>query len=99
MQTIKGQYQHAASTEHCAAMLHLTEQGQVQLYAEHDNRLLLEATADSYKLAEVLPADNLDENSKQKIRVTTKFMTKYERARVLGARALQIRYSQFALFF
>lgn len=55
MQTIKGQFQHAASTEHCAAVLHLTEQGQVLLYAEHDNALLLEATADSYKVAEVLP--------------------------------------------
>lgn len=55
MQIIKGQYQHAASTEHCAALLHLTGQGLVQLYAEHDNALLLEATAESYKMAEVLP--------------------------------------------
>lgn len=55
MRKVKGQYQQAASTEHCAAMLHLTEQGQVLLYAEHDNRLLLEATVDSYKPAEVLP--------------------------------------------
>ena len=55
MQMIKGHFQHAASTEHCAALLHLTEQGLVQLYAEHDNTLLLEATADRYKVAEVLP--------------------------------------------
>jgi Zn-dependent protease with chaperone function len=55
MQTIKGQFQYAASTECCAAVLHFTEQGLVQLYAEHDNALLYEATADSYKVAEVLP--------------------------------------------
>lgn len=29
-----------------------------------------------------------------KVRVTTPYMTKYERARILGTRALQIRYVQ-----
>jgi hypothetical protein len=29
----------------------------------------------------------------QRERITTKYMTKYERARVLGTRALQIRYA------
>jgi DNA-directed RNA polymerase I, II, and III subunit RPABC2 len=36
----------------------------------------------------------LDESHKQPNtnRITTKYMTKYERARILGTRALQIRY-------
>ena len=41
--------------------------------------------------------EKVDEDGKvvvfeQKERVTTRYMTKYERARVLGTRALQIRY-------
>ena len=42
--------------------------------------------------------EKVDENDgkvvvfEQKERVTTRYMTKYERARVLGTRALQIRY-------
>lgn len=30
-------------------------------------------------------------------KITTKYMTKYERARILGTRALQIRYANIAL--
>jgi len=37
---------------------------------------------------DVLPADEADKKSTEKI--TTPYMTKYERARVLGTRALQI---------
>ena len=43
--------------------------------------------------------EKVDENDgkvfEQKERVTTRYMTKYERARVLGTRALQIRYVFF----
>lgn len=55
MLTVKGKLQHAASTEHCAALLHLTEQGQVLVYSELDNSLLIEAPAEHYQMAEVLP--------------------------------------------
>lgn len=33
---------------------------------------------------------NKDQNKKRKDRITPKFMTKYERARIIGTRALQI---------
>lgn len=39
---------------------------------------------------EVLPDDNVQYSGGNKERITTKFLTKYERARILGARALQI---------
>ena len=47
--------------------------------------------------SEVLVLGAIEEDGKvvvfeQKERVTTRYMTKYERARVLGTRALQIRY-------
>jgi len=42
---------------------------------------------------EILPASDVVIETKN--RVTTPYMTKYERARVLGARALQIRYDIF----
>ena len=32
-------------------------------------------------------------------RITTRFMTKYERARLLGTRALQLRYNIFPSYF
>jgi Zn-dependent protease with chaperone function len=54
-QVIKGRYLYSGSTEHCAAVLYLSEQGQVQLYAEHDQSLLIEAPVQSYQVAEVLP--------------------------------------------
>ena len=40
-------------------------------------------------------ADILDQPAQpsDKPRITTKYMTKYERARILGTRALQIRYA------
>lgn len=40
---------------------------------------------------ELLPADSAQSVVPAK-RITTRFMTKYERARVLGTRALQIAY-------
>lgn len=52
---VKGKLQQAASTGYCAALLHLTEQGLIQLYAEQDNSLLMEVTEDQYQMAEVLP--------------------------------------------
>ena len=42
--------------------------------------------------------EKVDESQGKKERVTTKYMTKYERARVLGTRALQIRYARNSLF-
>ena len=36
----------------------------------------------------------LEESQEPAKRITTPYMTKYERARVLGTRALQIRYSK-----
>lgn len=42
--------------------------------------------------------DNEDQQGVEKPRKTIKYMTKYERARILGTRALQIRYGVFVLF-
>ena len=39
--------------------------------------------------------DKEDEEPIERVRKTSKFMTKYERARILGTRALQIRFSFF----
>lgn len=40
-----------------------------------------------------------EHDSKDKIRKTSKYMTKYERARILGTRALQIRLTYTLDFF
>jgi RNA polymerase Rpb6 len=39
------------------------------------------------------------QESSVRVRKTSKYMTKYERARILGTRALQIRSGIFKLFF
>lgn len=39
------------------------------------------------------------QESTARVRKTSKYMTKYERARILGTRALQIRSDIFKLFF
>jgi len=39
---------------------------------------------------DILPHDRADSSKANKTRVTTRFLTKYERARILGTRALQI---------
>ena len=39
----------------------------------------------------VAPAQQQGERQPNKVRVTTRYLTKYERARILGTRALQIR--------
>ena len=44
--------------------------------------------ANEQEQIDILPADEADKKSSEKI--TTPYMTKYERARVLGTRALQI---------
>lgn len=41
--------------------------------------------------APVVPAQQQGERQPNKVRVTTRYLTKYERARILGTRALQIR--------
>jgi DNA-directed RNA polymerase I, II, and III subunit RPABC2 len=38
-----------------------------------------------------VPAQQQGERQPNKVRVTTRYLTKYERARILGTRALQIR--------
>lgn len=51
-----------------------------------------------------LPGDTIEAEDKEeqaqveRPRKTSKFMTKYERARILGTRALQIRYFKFQTF-
>lgn len=42
--------------------------------------------------------DKQEEEQKERPRKTSKYMTKYERARILGTRALQIRFFFFSLF-
>merc|ERR1739847_207278 len=44
--------------------------------------------ANEQEQIDILPADEADKKSNE--RITTPYMTKYERARVLGTRALQI---------
>jgi DNA-directed RNA polymerases I, II, and III subunit RPABC2 len=41
--------------------------------------------------SEALEADQGQASSANKVKITTKYLTKYERARILGTRALQIR--------
>jgi hypothetical protein len=41
---------------------------------------------------------NTEPRKPNKVRITTPYLTKYERARVLGTRALQIRWASFTLF-
>lgn len=45
---------------------------------------------------DILPQDGADTSGANKTRITTRFLTKYERARILGTRALQIRYVALA---
>ncbi len=45
---------------------------------------------DGAERVEVLPQDGADSSKANKQRITTRFLTKYERARILGTRALQI---------
>jgi hypothetical protein len=45
---------------------------------------------DQEQRVEILPRDQADREAK--VKTTTRFMTKYERARVLGTRAVQLRY-------
>ncbi len=40
---------------------------------------------------DILPQEGADSAGANKTRITTRFLTKYERARILGTRALQIR--------
>jgi DNA-directed RNA polymerase I, II, and III subunit RPABC2 len=49
-----------------------------------------EAEDDAMKI-ELLPSKNGATGEQKKKRITTPYMTKYERARVIGTRALQIR--------
>lgn len=52
---------------------------------EQDNVMILE------KGTEVVPTES-------KVKQTTPYMTRYERARILGTRALQIRYVFVAIY-
>lgn len=49
---------------------------------------------DDVPLEPIETEDNVDQDAKDKTtRKTSKYMTKYERARILGTRALQIRFA------
>jgi DNA-directed RNA polymerase I, II, and III subunit RPABC2 len=48
---------------------------------------------------EIIEKGTEEQSSPNKVRQTTPYMTKYEKARILGTRALQIRYSQMQTFF
>lgn len=48
---------------------------------------------------EIIEKGNEEQSSPNKVRQTTPYMTKYEKARILGTRALQIRYLQMQTFF
>ena len=48
-------------------------------------------TAQGEEHVDILPQDGADTSGANKTRITTRFLTKYERARILGTRALQIR--------
>ena len=43
--------------------------------------------------AATAPSQPQGERQPNKVRITTRYLTKYERARILGTRALQIRYA------
>lgn len=59
---------------------------------DSDTKIKVEGEVKSEVLAAPTDIDLSDEPTKEKI--TTKFMTKYELSRVLGTRALQIRYDR-----
>lgn len=42
--------------------------------------------------SEIIAVDNDEPAPSNKNRITTRYMTKYEKARILGARSLQLRY-------
>jgi len=48
---------------------------------------------------DILPQEGADSAGANKTRITTRFLTKYERARILGTRALQIRCVWLAALF
>ncbi|XP_057321500.1 DNA-directed RNA polymerases I, II, and III subunit RPABC2 [Microplitis mediator] len=58
--------------------------------AEEDDHLDLEAPEEENENFQVLPSGEASASVQKSKRITTRYMTKYERARVLGTRALQI---------
>ena len=56
------------------------------------NTHIIHRTAQGKEHVDILPQDGADTSGANKTRITTRFLTKYERARILGTRALQIRY-------
>ncbi|PVU89398.1 hypothetical protein BB559_005120 [Furculomyces boomerangus] len=64
-------------------------------YAEYENEEYDYETNQVEETSEILMADPMNEEEIEgnKERVTTPYMTKYERARILGTRALQISLS------
>ena len=57
----------------------------------------LENNANEDAPVEIEGEEREEQESVERPRKTSKYMTKYERARILGTRALQIRFSLFAL--
>ena len=66
--------------------------GSVQLNGiEHGHDADAQEHAQQLERSEGGPVGTQGERQPNKVRVTTPYLTKYERARVLGTRALQIR--------
>jgi DNA-directed RNA polymerase I, II, and III subunit RPABC2 len=65
-----------------------TQQNETEGYGGGDQEM-----ADTQATA--APAQQQGERQPNKVRITTRYLTKYERARVLGTRALQIRYVRY----
>lgn len=57
---------------------------------DDDDNIELEPQEDDGEGVELLPAGEVSGGVQKSNRITTRYMTKYERARILGTRALQI---------
>ncbi len=66
---------------------HSAQMGSEVLTGEEDTDLTGEVKADGAAAGSQAP-------SADETRLTTKYMTKYERARIIGTRALQLRYAK-----
>ncbi len=60
--------------------------------AEHDHDMINGTASQEQQSAPQTQTGLTGEQQPNKVRVTTPYLTKYERARILGTRALQIRH-------
>lgn len=67
--------------------------------ADHDDNVVVSGDANAAAAAREAAKNTVTSEKDKKVpndkRTTTPYMTKYEKARVLGTRALQIRYAQY----